>query len=749
MFKRQRRNNPKVVWLLGAGVGLSVVGATASQTPVIEYLQDQFHGLTFQVGQNSSASLKLVPVPAGTSAIPKLVIKPIDQRHAELVKLTQSPASVDQFRARYLLASDLIAQNQPQAAIAYLENLEQDYPLLSPQVFYQRARAYELQGDRENAEKTWYSLLRRYPNHPVTVEALFALGKLDPKYWDEALEKFPQHPQSVEIALLRLRQAPEDPVPLLLTVARHGIYRPELLSILERLTKDHREALTPEDWEAIAFAYWEKQLYLPAGKAYANGPSTPRNLYRAARGFQLGEQDEEARRIYRLLYKTFPDAPETAQGLVYLGQLSQTQYAIEYLDTAIKKFPDKAGEAMLEKAEVLELVQNHKAALQARESVLSKYSATEAAAELRWDLALKRANAGNLEEAWRWAQELATKNPESELAPEAAYRVGRWAEQLGRSQDAKSAYEYVLSRYPESYFAWRSAVKLGWNVGDFTSVRRLQPQLQQLVTRPPLPVGSELLKELYLLGQNRDTWKLWQVEFENPMEPSMAEQFTDGLVRQGVGDYLDGIFMVGNLRQRDAASDRTQYQTLRQQAAYWQALYPFPYFDAIAAWSKQRQLNPFLVIALIRQESRFMPSIKSPVGATGLMQVMPETGSWIAKQINLKSYQLDNPQDNIKLGTWYLNFTHDQYNSNSLLAVASYNAGPGNVSDWINRFGFKDPDEFVDRIPFNETKGYVKSVFGNYWNYLRLYDPEIAQQLAQLPQVQTASFPIVRPNSPS
>jgi soluble lytic murein transglycosylase len=60
-----------------------------------------------------------------------------------------------------------------------------------------------------------------------------------------------------------------------------------------------------------------------------------------------------------------------------------------------------------------------------------------------------------------------------------------------------------------------------------------------------------------------------------------------------------------------------------------------------------------------------------------------------------------------------------------MLAVASYNAGPGNVRKWIDRYGLEDPDEFVAKIPFPETKGYVESVFGNYWNYLRLYNPEI------------------------
>jgi soluble lytic murein transglycosylase len=97
----------------------------------------------------------------------------------------------------------------------------------------------------------------------------------------------------------------------------------------------------------------------------------------------------------------------------------------------------------------------------------------------------------------------------------------------------------------------------------------------------------------------------------------------------------------------------------------------------------------------------------------------------------LQQYSLENPSDNVRLGTWYLDHTHEQYNNNSMLAVASYNAGPSNVAKWLKDKGSIDQDQFVETIPFDETKGYVKNVFGNYWNYLRLYNPEISQQLAK------------------
>jgi soluble lytic murein transglycosylase len=209
-------------------------------------------------------------------------------------------------------------------------------------------------------------------------------------------------------------------------------------------------------------------------------------------------------------------------------------------------------------------------------------------------------------------------------------------------------------------------------------------------------------------------------------------------MRLGVNDNLDGIFMLASLSFRDRPEEQQEVTQLQQQADYWQALYPFPYGESIEQWSQQRQLNPMLVMALIRQESRFEPKIRSVVGATGLMQVMPETADWVANQIDLAQYNLEDPNDNIKLGTWYLDYTHREYAENSLFAVASYNAGPGNVASWMGRFDYSDPDQFIEQIPFNETKGYVKAVFENYWNYMRLYNPELSQRLASHSKVHSS-----------
>lgn len=657
---------------------------------------------------------------------------PPTQRTEKLQAIAQQKpkASVDQNRARYLLASDLLQQKQPQKALEQLNGLETDYPTLAPYVLRQRAQAYTQKGDQAQAQTTWQTLLKQHPQAPVAAEALYALGQQQPQYWDQAIAQFPAHPRTIEIAQQRLKQNPKQPK-LLLLLAKHGLYVDNYVSILNRLSEDYASQLTPEDWEAIAFGYWEKQEYGKAGMAYARAPFTPRNAYRIGRGLQLGERSG-AVEAYRRLVNTFPEADETSLALIRLSRLTSAPEAIGYLDQIISRFPDRSGEALLEKSKLLDQLNSRESAAQVRQTLLSRYGNSDAAAELRWTLAQERAAAKDIPTAWKWAAPILTSNPDSEYAPEAGFWVGKWANELGKPEDAKQAFEYVLTRYPSSYYAWRSASMLGWEVGDFTSVRQLQPQVIRPAARPELPVGSETLRELYQLGQDQDAWTLWQTEFQRPMEPTVAQQFTDGVMRLGVGDYLDGIFMVSYLSEREKPEEKTQYQELKRQVSYWQALYPFPYLESIENWSQERQLNPLLVTALIRQESRFMPGIRSSVGATGLMQVMPDTAMWVAEKIKLKQYQLNDPDDNIKLGTWYLDYTHGEYADNSMLAVASYNAGPGAVAGWVTKKGMADPDDFVEAIPYSETKGYVKSVFENYWNYLRLYNPEISQKLAQV-----------------
>jgi len=662
---------------------------------------------------------------------------PAVQRSPILQAATQEGSALDRQRAKYLLASDLIEQGKGGSALPLLDRLENDYSVLAPYVLVKRAQAYTQMGDTAKAEATWQALVKKYGNDQASVEGLFVLGKKNPQFWDQAIAQFPTHPRTLEIAQTRLKQNPKQPQ--LLLIAAHGLYSPDIISVLDRLKTEYAAQLKPEDWEAIAFGYWEKQEYAKAAEAYAKSPPTPLTLYRAGRGMQLEGKITASVLAYQRLLKAFPAAEESGTALLKLAEMnSLPENAMPYLDQAIKRFPDKAAEALAAKSNILQEINNPKSSIQARQSVLSQHSASAAAAEIRWKQAQANSQKGNIKAAWEWARQLAQENSTSKLAPKAAFWVGKWAAQLGRKQDAADSFQYVLANYPESYYSWRSAVYLGWDVGDFTTVRQKLPTIAKPQAHTIPPVGSAALRELYQLGQHRDAWTLWQTEFKNRQQPSVTEQFTDGLMRLGVNDNLDGIFMISNLDEREKPADRQAHEQLKQQRSHWEALYPFPYEEAIAQWSQQRQINPLLVTGLIRQESRFEPKIRSVADAVGLMQLIPDTAAFVAEKNGMKKFNLEDPNDNVKLGTWYLGYTHEEYDNNSMFAVASYNAGPGAVAGWIKQFGFTDPDKFVTQIPYPETQGYVESVFENYWNYLRLYNPEVSEKLAQVSKKQAA-----------
>ena len=707
-----KQNITKVSILVFASVGALLLGVFLPQLTS-----------TNKISQNSIEKQKLNP----DLDVISFVSLPPEQRRSRLETTIKIGKSLNTSRARYVLANDLIQQGEAELAMAKLKDLEKEYTVLAPYILVKRAQAYEQIGETDKAKKAWQEVLKNYIEEPVVAEALYVLGKNKPEYWDEAIAKFPGHPATIKIAQEKLKQNPNQPQ-LLLLIAKYGFHVPEYGTILEKLRTKYASELTLEDWEMIAFGYWEKQDYAKGALAYQKATKTPQNLYRYARGLWLGGKTKESREAYKTLINTFPNGGEdTALGYIRLSRLVDPKEAISYLDRVIVNFPSHTPEALLEKSNLLDKLDSAKSASLVRQKLLREYSSSDAAARLRWELAEQAVAGGNLQVAWKWAQELTVNNPDNKLAAQAGFWVGKWAQQLGRTEDATKAFEYMILRYPHSYYAWRSAVMLGWPVGNFAKVRNLSPEVVHRKNRDPLPFGSEILRELYNIGQDWDAWKQWQVEFENRMNPTVAQQYTDGVLRVGVGDNLDGIWMLTSLSKREKPEEIVEYKALKEKPTYWQTLYPFPYLETIVKWSNKRELNTVLVTALIRQESRFMPKIKSVVGATGLMQVMPKTGEETAKKINLVSYDLENVNDNVNLGTHYLDLTHKEYKNNSMLAVASYNAGPNAVSRWLKQFGFDDVDAFVDKIPYPETRGYVESVFENYWNYLQIYNPEVSQ----------------------
>lgn len=681
--------------------------------------------------ESTDQPLPSLQVSTVNSALVALRPLPAQQRIEPLKQLAQQGTAQEQNQARYVLTADLINLGQGAEALQWLEGLEARYPLLGSHIAVLQAEAQTLAGQTEQATKTWQRIIADYPQEPAAAEALFVLGQQKPELWQQAIADFPAHPKTVKIAVEQLKKKPKQ-LPLLMLIAEHGLFLTNYGDYLTQLTKEFKGQLKPADWQIIAFGYWEKQLYKEGALAYAQAPQTSQTAYRGARGLQLGGEKKQARAAYQKMIAAYPQAKETPLALSKLASLEpDLGKAAQHYDRAFQLSKDQQPTLA---AQILgERIQRLKKAKQLsstfEKTLLQQFSDSNDAATLRWQQAEQQRKAGNLAGARKLALEIQKQNPNSPQAATAVFWAGKWA---STAEERQAAFQTLWQTYPDSYYAWRAAVLSGWNVGDFTSIRSFQPQIRFPSTQLPLAAGSPALKELYQLGQSKTAWARWQWEFRNRQQPSLSEQLTDGLLRLGVQEYLDGIYMLANLemRAREENDPEKLVEQWQDHPGFEQALFPLAYFTPIRKWSNQRNLNPFLVLSLMRQESRFQPKIRSVAGAVGLMQVLPETAEWVSEKAGLKDYQIDGIDDNINLGTWYLDYTHRNYNDNSMLAIASYNAGPGNVDRWVKQTSVTDVDVFVEEIPFPETKNYVKSVSENYWNYLRLYNPQI-QQLMQ------------------
>lgn len=218
---------------------------------------------------------------------------------------------------------------------------------------------------------------------------------------------------------------------------------------------------------------------------------------------------------------------------------------------------------------------------------------------------------------------------------------------------------------------------------------------------------SELMELVYLGQENR-------IESLLPDEADSRYHVMHGLMLQKQGRYYEAV-----TRYRYPAETNN---------AYLPAAFPLAWFDTIQKEAQANQLNPFLVSGLIWQESQYKPDIKSWVGATGLMQIMPATGQQIAGEIGLKEFDLTQAETNVRMGSWYLRTRHETFDGNSMLAVASYNAGAGPVMRWKRDYGHLPYDALAESITYPETRGYVRRVFTSFWIYQSLYGQRNQQE---------------------
>jgi soluble lytic murein transglycosylase-like protein len=302
------------------------------------------------------------------------------------------------------------------------------------------------------------------------------------------------------------------------------------------------------------------------------------------------------------------------------------------------------------------------------------------------------------------------RNPN--LKRQADYWRARAVERLGKAEEAAATYRALAAApYADLYALHSQAHGAPHRDADINPLKTQRPDWQEIAEKN-MPNELRLAYELTALWDARDA----RLEIQKNLKRS-NDRYASALLADLYNSTGDTLLMMRSLRRAFP-----EIATVEQDSVptyFLRIYYPVKYQDAIIKYSRQNNLDPYLMMGLIHQESFFNPAARSPVGAVGLMQLMPPTAKELARQIHSSS-KVDDPEVNIRLGMYYFRQLINMFGGAVQLAVASYNAGQGNVIRWRRAAPRKPMDEFIESIPFTETRNYVKRVTMLSASYRRL-----------------------------
>ncbi len=518
----------------------------------------------------------------------------------------------------------------------------------------------------------------------------------------------------------------------------------------------------------------EAQLYLDQlqAKAVLVPAPTPEERLMRARRLADALRYDQALKEAEALFVTEAGGPLRKPLLQQIGSL---QYQLRRFESASRSFETLAQE-LIGQPDYPEIAVwlgriAYRTGDEVRLAQLEGKLATQPAERDRSERARLLSLLGNLyedheksEEAQAVYRRLVETFPQDPLVQEAAWRLGWMAYRAGRWDQAVAEFERFLLVYPQSpmaiqvlYWNAKSLEKLG-EVAQAASAYRQTCQIthhsyychraeERLGSLPSIMAEEHADDSDPELSEPEPPTASEGLEGDSDViaSPVIEELYRMGLEAEA-GDELNRLIPKASqdkerfLTLNRMLTDHGRYaQALRNLKLYapeflekigddfppdfWWIAYPQGVRDEVEPIAKESQVNPDLVTAVIREESNYDPEAVSPVGALGLMQLMPTTAQWVAKHINLESFsrdQLHSPSINIRLGAHYLAFLLDRFAGEPISAVAAYNAGPDAVTRWKAIVPTEDRDEFLEAIPFQETRSFVKRVMRSYYEYQQL-----------------------------
>ncbi|MBI3666201.1 MAG: transglycosylase SLT domain-containing protein [Acidobacteria bacterium] len=486
--------------------------------------------------------------------------------------------------------------------------------------------------------------------------------------------------------------------------------------------------------DALAFA----QQYKAARSEYRALAVQLKGQLREQAAARVAECDYNLRAnlaAYRALQKLKLTQPEAAaEGLYYLALCARRLKKVEEFTSQVaqlgKQHPNSPWreEALFNAGNYYVLENDAEHYVPYYRAVLENFPTGHNAPAAHWKIAW-HAYVARRPDAEQLLKDHIRLFPASAQLTAALYWLGRRTEAEGNPRVARAYYNYLETSYPHAYHTVlaRDSLKKMGPVADGPVPPEVSQLLAGIPSAPPPPSQQILREASVFLDRARLLDGLGLADLAQSELRFRAE--SNGLA------YHAGLELA-----QQAAERGSYHQAIRflkrytpgylsfpldsMPRRYWELLFPLPWREALENYSRQQELDPYLVAALIRQESEFNPGAVSRARARGLMQILPSTGRRLGRNLGihrLSANALFIPDTSLKLGTLHLRRVLDQYQGRLELALAGYNAGEHRADKWLSLVSFSDPAEWVENIPFTETRTYVEAVLRNAELYRKLY----------------------------
>ncbi|MEA2022156.1 MAG: tetratricopeptide repeat protein [Candidatus Caldatribacteriota bacterium] len=607
-----------------------------------------------------------------------------------------------------------------------LKIIIQDFPDSSiiSKTYYQIAQNFLELNELDSAEKYFKKALEKTKDNQLKAEALFQLSEI---FWQENKPL-----ESINCIYEILHKG--------YRLKRNSEPEERLIRRYYSIEKYDEEIIIPYPVTVkVADILFKYRQYIQAEKFYneiiKNFPEASdieEIYYKRARTLYYKKEYREAINCCKEIINKF-SLNEIVIRAEYL--LSNTYLTLGEIPVALNKYHEiieqhsqsyYARQSYLRIAECyFRLKENEKAISMWQELNMKHPNSSEAMISL-WKTARYYDNEGNYTFALNAYRKLLERFSKSSKGDDANYWMAKTLQKLGLKEKADTAYKNLISNYPLSYYTEkvlenRKEFHTLWPVfnSEEKKVREIKKFLNKFSTindrSKLLLLKAELFKEISFFKEA--IIELREALDNDPGSISILFYLSD--IYKENEDYYNSLYFTEIIF--SYLVERKEWDEIPFEL--WKNLYPDYYNYLIDDYAQKYDIDPLIVLATIREESRFNPWDESVAGARGLMQIIYSTGEWIAQKINLENFtdeMLFSPKMNIDLGCWYINYLKERFSGDLILIISGYNAGPGITSQWLKKYNISDSDNFIENIPYDETREHVKKVLKSYLMYKRI-----------------------------